>query len=89
MQDIRTAETTRSIATEIQSGIHATYLPNMLARRWVGSRRPIVVVVGLISWDALLALAMWQAAFVLQAVLGKVHSRRSRSSVSCPTSLLG
>ena len=75
VQDIHRAGTARSTATEIQSGIHATYSPatyspKMLARRWAGSRRRLVVVLGLVSWDALLALAMWQAAFVLQAILG-------------------
>jgi Undecaprenyl-phosphate galactose phosphotransferase WbaP len=69
MPDIHRAETTRSTATQTQFREHAAYLPTIPTRRRVGSRRRLVVVLGLISWDALLALAMWQAAFVLRETL--------------------
>ena len=39
--------------------------------RWVGSQRRLLVVLILILLDILLALAVWQAAFALQAVLGR------------------
>lgn len=68
MQDIHRAETALTTTMDIQSTIHATYLSRMLTRRWLGSRRRFVVVLGMISWDTLLALAMWQAAFVLQGI---------------------
>jgi hypothetical protein len=68
VQDIHRAETALTTTMDIQSTIHATYLPRMLTRHWLGSRRGFVVVLGMISWDTLLALAMWQAAFVLQGI---------------------
>ena len=80
MQDIHRAKTALSATTDIQSGIRATYLPNILTRRWMGSRRRFVVVLVMISWDASLALAMWQAAFVLQAVLG--HGQLSAIAIA-------
>ena len=44
---------------------------NVVTGRWSGSRGQLRVVIGLISSDVLLALLMWQAAFVLQAILGR------------------
>lgn len=41
-----------------------------IARNWVRSRRRFMVVSVLVLSDALLALAVWQAAFVFQAILG-------------------
>ncbi len=80
MQDIHRAETALTTTMDIQPTIHATYPPRMLTRRWVGSRRRFVVVLGMISWDILLALAMWQAAFVLQGILG--HGQLSAIAVA-------
>ena len=80
MQDIQRAETALSTTTAIQGRIHATYLPNMLTRRWMGSRRRLAVVLGMISWDTLLALAMWQAAFVLQGIWG--HGQLSAIAIA-------
>ena len=41
-----------------------------LARQWAESRRGLLVVLGLLLSDVLLALAMWLTAFVLQGALG-------------------
>ena len=70
VQDIHRANTAVSAKTDTRFRTNATYLPNMLTRRWMGSRRRLVVVLGMILWDTLLALAMWQAAFVLQGIVG-------------------
>ena len=52
------------------SGIEAAYHPKLLAGLRTGSRRRLMVFLGLFSSDILLALAMWLVAFVLQGVLG-------------------
>src|SRR5918997_1916116 len=39
--------------------------------RWAKYRRQLLTVLILISSDVLLALAVWQAAFMLQAILGR------------------
>jgi hypothetical protein len=49
VQDIHRAETALTTTMDIQSTIHARYLPRMLTRRWLGSRRRFVVVLGMIS----------------------------------------
>ena len=43
----------------------------LLGYRWVESRRHLLVVPALIVSDLLLALAVWQAAVVLQGILGR------------------
>ena len=70
MQDIHTVETAHPTIPKSQPEVHAIYLPNEHVRRWMWSRRQSAVILGMISWDVLLALAMWQAAFALQVILG-------------------
>ena len=65
MRDIRRTEEADPATTVVES----TYYPDMLMGRWA-SRGCSIVVLGLISSDALLGLVMWQAAVMLQAALG-------------------
>ena len=71
VQNIHRVETAYPAITNSQPEVRATYLPDLLARRWRWSRRQSAVVLGMISWDVLLALVMWQAAFALQSMLGR------------------
>lgn len=70
MQDIYQSEAARPNSTNPATYPVHILLQNMLARGWIRSRRRSVVVLTLVSWDALFALAMWQAAFALQSMLG-------------------
>ena len=70
MQDIQRIGTAQPTTTKIRPEIYAPSLPDVLVRRWVWSRRQSAVVMGMISWDILLALAMWVAALALQGILG-------------------
>ena len=66
MQDSLRTEEVRPVTMVIES----IYPSNMFTGRWSGSRGRFRVVLALVSSDVLLALVMWQAAFVLQATLG-------------------
>ena len=57
------SQTARPIITASRTGA--------VARSWVRSRRQLLVVSALIFSDVLLALAVWQAAFVLYGILGR------------------
>jgi Undecaprenyl-phosphate galactose phosphotransferase WbaP len=56
-------------ARAIKHGLQGSYA-GMPLGRWLKSRRRLLVVLVLISSDILLALAIWQVAFVLQSILG-------------------
>jgi FlaA1/EpsC-like NDP-sugar epimerase len=63
-----------AISTEVArpdtAAIESMSRDDMFVRRWVKSRSQQLVALVLISSDILLALAIWQAAFMLQSVWG-------------------
>ena len=67
IQDTVNAEATRSVTESARSASRA----GMLLGRWAKSQRRLLVVLVLVLSDILLALAVWQAAFVLQGILGR------------------
>src|SRR5215210_229343 len=54
-----------------QKPIKSASRGGILLGRWVETRRRLLVVLVLIFSDILLALAVWQVAFVLQSILGR------------------
>ena len=67
MQHSVGTESAHSITEMVQSA----YYPRVLKVRGVGSRRRLMIIFALVLSDVLLAFAMWQAAFMLQAVVGR------------------
>ena len=67
IQDTASIEDTRTALESIGSASRR----GVLLGRWVGPRRRLLVVLVLIFSDVLLALAAWQAAFVLHGIVGR------------------
>lgn len=72
MRDVHSAEGAHPTTMELYSRDRApSLLPSKLTGLWAVPRRRLIVVLSLILWDVLLALVMWQVAFVLQAFVGQ------------------
>jgi FlaA1/EpsC-like NDP-sugar epimerase len=67
-------------ASSITRSIGPTFRARTIMGRWAESRRQSLVVLVMIFSDILLALAVWQAAFVLQDIWG--HSTLSERAVA-------
>ena len=76
MQGTISTEVVRPGTGDIEPGSR----DGMFVRRWVRSRSQQLVALVLISSDILLALAIWQVAFILQGVWG--HGSLSWASVA-------
>jgi Undecaprenyl-phosphate galactose phosphotransferase WbaP len=80
----RTMTVQGTVSTEVvrpgTEAIESLSRDGMFVRRWVRSRSQQLVALVLVSSDILLALAIWQVAFILQGVWG--HGSLSLASVA-------